>query len=208
MQLLVAPANFAALAAGRGAEFHPLPFDAVKRLHEPETEALFSAGSNPIVFLRWLDKTERKSINAFAPAAREGAKGADLVVATGLMDELGSMLAERLKIPCVHGWCEPMLAARDFLFASGESAPPRFPGSANRAIFRAYEEAMWLVTRRVLCPARHLYALPRRALRRCGARCLSLAQQFTRLSAVKIERRDPACSPWTRCNFFPWKALA
>jgi sterol 3beta-glucosyltransferase len=53
-----------------------------------------------------------------------------------------------------------MLAARDFLFASGETAPPPFPGWANRAIFLAYEQAMWLVTRRVLRPARELYGLP------------------------------------------------
>src|SRR5271166_3788202 len=157
---LVAPANFEALAAGRGAEFHPLPFDAVKQLHEPETEALFSAGGNAIAFLRWLDRNGRKNISAIAPVALNAATGADLIVATGLTDELGAIVAERLQVPCVHAYLQPMLAAHDFLFASGETAPPRLPGWANRAIFLAFEEAMWLVTRRVLRPARELYGLP------------------------------------------------
>ena len=157
---LVAPMNFAALAAGRGVEFHPLPFDAVKLIHEPEAQALFSANGNPIAFLRWLNEAGRKCIGALAPAALNAATGADLIVATGLMDELGGVLAKRLKVPCVHVWWQPMLAARDFMFASGETAPPRFPGWANRAIFLAYEEAMWLVTRRALRLACALYGLP------------------------------------------------
>jgi sterol 3beta-glucosyltransferase len=157
---LVAPADFRALAAERDVGFHPLPFDAVKLVHEPEAQSLFSAGGNPIAFLRWLNEIGRKYNGAMARAALEAATDADVIVATGVMDELGGMLAERLDVPCVHGWQQPMLAARDFLFAAGETAPPRFPPWANRTMFLAYEEAMWLVTRRVLRPARELYGLP------------------------------------------------
>jgi UDP:flavonoid glycosyltransferase YjiC (YdhE family) len=157
---LVAPMNFAPLAAGRGAEFHPLPFDMLKLIHEPEAQALFSAGGDSIGFLRWLNEIGRKCNGALAPAALEGATGADVIVATGLMDELGGMLAEWLNVPCLHAWYQPMLAARDFLFASSKTAPPPLPGWANRAMFLAYEQAMWLVTRRTLHPARALYRLP------------------------------------------------
>ena len=157
---LVAPADFEALTAGRGVGFHPLPFAAVKLLDEPEAQSLFSAGGNPLAVLRWLNGIGRKYNGVMARAALEGARGADVIVATGVMDELGGMLAERLGVPCVHGWQQPMLAARDFLFASGETAPPRLPAWANRAMFLAYEEAMWLVTRRVLRPARAVYGLP------------------------------------------------
>jgi len=60
---------------------------------------------------------------------------------------------------------QPMLAARDCLFASGERAPPQLP-----TVFLAFEQAMWAVTRRVLRPARELYACrPRCSSRRCGA---------------------------------------
>jgi sterol 3beta-glucosyltransferase len=171
---LVAPTNFGTLAAGRGVEFHPLPFDAVKLVHEPEAQAFFLDGGNPIAFLRWLNEIGRKCNSALAPAALQAATAVDVIVATGVIDELGGMLAERLGVPCVHGWQQPMLAARDFLFASGETAPPRFPAWANRALFLAYEEAMWLITRRVLRPARELYGLPAPpytpALRRAVAR--------------------------------------
>jgi hypothetical protein len=145
--------------ARRRTRRRPLPFDMLKLIYEPETQALFSTGGDSIRFLRWLNEIGRKCNGALAPAALESATGADVIVATGLMDELGGMLAERLNVPCVHAWCQPMLAARDFLFASSKTAPPPFPGWANRAIFPAYEQAMWLVTRRTLRPARQLYRL-------------------------------------------------
>jgi UDP:flavonoid glycosyltransferase YjiC (YdhE family) len=200
---LVAPMNFAALAAGRGAELYPLPFDAVKLIHEPEAQALFSAGGNPIGFLRWLHQIGRKCNRALAPAALEGATGADVIVATGLMDELGGMLAERLNVPCVHGWWQPMLAAHDFLFASGETAPPPLPGWANRAIFLAYEQAMWLVTRRVLRPARELYGLPgppyTPALRRAVARGETLLLAYSD-ALLPRSREWPANAVVTGCG--------
>ena len=140
--------------------FHPLPFDAVDLIHEPEAQRLLSNGGNPIALLRWLNEIGRKYNGAMARTALEGAKNADVIVATGVMDEIGGMLAERLGVACVHAWQQPMLHARDFLFASGETAPPRFSPWANRAMFLAYEEAMWLVTRRVLRPVRELYGLP------------------------------------------------
>ena len=151
---LVAPANFAALTTGRGAEFHPLPFDSGKELHEPESETLFSGGGNPIAFLRWLRLAGRKMISAVAPVALDAASDADIIVATGLMDALGAMIAERLQVPCAHAWWGPMVAARDFLFTSSERAPPRLPGWANRAVFLAFEQTLWLGTRGVLRPAR------------------------------------------------------
>ena len=180
---LVAPADFRALAAGRGVDFHPLPFAAVDLVHEPEAQRFLATGGVPIAFLRWLNEIGRKYNGAMARTALEGATDADLVVATGVMDELGGMLAERLDVPCVHGWQQPMLAARDFLFASGETAPPRFPAWANRAMFVAYEEAMWLVTRRVLRPARELFGLPALpytpALRRAVARGETLLSAYS-----------------------------
>ena len=171
---LVAPADFEAVAAGRGIDFHPLPFAAIDLLHEPEAQRLLSNGGSPLALLRWLNEIGRKYYGAMAQAALQGATDADLVVATGVTDELGGMLAERLGVPCVHAWQQPMLAARDFLFASGETALPRRSPWANRAMFLAYEQAMWLVTRRVLRPARELFELPALpytpALRRAVAR--------------------------------------
>ena len=70
------------------------------------------------------------------------------------------MIAERFEVPCAHAWWGPMLPAYDFLFTSSETAPPRLPGWANRAVFLAFEQALWLATRQVLRPARDLYGLP------------------------------------------------
>jgi len=156
---LVAPKNYAALAAGRGVDFHPLPIDVIAELETPEAEALFSGGG-PIALMRWMAQAGRKAIAVVAPAALDGGAGADLIVATGLMDAVGATVAERLKVPCAHAWWTPMLAARDFLFAAGERAPPRLPGFANRAVFQAFEQALWLATRHVLRHARELYGLP------------------------------------------------
>ncbi|HEY1864237.1 MAG TPA: glycosyltransferase [Roseiarcus sp.] len=157
---LVAPRNFAALAAGRGVDFRPLPIDTIEDLHGPESEILFSGGGNPIAFLRWSVQAGRKSLGAGARATLEGATGADLIVATGLTVALGAMLAERFKVPCVYGWCQPALAARDFLFTISETAPPRMPGWANRALFMAFEQALWLAMRPVYRSTGELYGPP------------------------------------------------
>jgi sterol 3beta-glucosyltransferase len=157
---LVAPENFAALTAGRGADFHPLPFDSLKEINNPENKKFFLDGANLSALLRWMEQAGRKVVHASAPAALEGARGADLIVGAGLMEPLGATLAERFQVPCVHAWWTPMLAARDFLFTSAETAPPRLPGWVNRTVFVAFDQALWLTMRRVLRPARELYELP------------------------------------------------
>jgi sterol 3beta-glucosyltransferase len=150
---LVAPRNFAAFARGRGVEFHPMPIDMVEELRAPETEALFAGGGNPIAFVRWSLQMIRRAGGGIASAVLEGAEGADLMVATALMSAFGALLAKRLEVPCVHAWWAPALAARDFLFAASEAAPPRLPGWANRALFLALEQAMWLAMRPAYRPA-------------------------------------------------------
>jgi UDP:flavonoid glycosyltransferase YjiC (YdhE family) len=179
---LIAPSNFGALAAGRGVDFRPLPIDTAEGMHDAENERLFAEGGDPFAFLRWLNQAGRK-IGALAPTALASAKGAELIVPTGLMDSLGGMLAERLRAPCVYAWWQPMLAARDFLFSAGETAPPRFPGWGNRAMFLAYEQAMWLIARRGLRSARELYELPaapfQPPLRRAVARGATLLLAYS-----------------------------
>ena len=150
---LVAPRNFTALASGRGVEFRPMPIDMVEELHAPESEALFSGGGNPIALLRWSIQTVRKAGGGIASAVLDGAKGTDLIVATALMDPFGALLAKRLEVPCAHAWWAPALAARDFLFAASETAPWRLPSWANRALFLALEQAMWLAMRPAYRPA-------------------------------------------------------
>ena len=99
------------------------------------------------------------------------------------MEPLGATLAERFQLPCVHAWWTPMLAARDFLFASSETAPPRLPGWANRAVFLAFDQAPWLTFRRALRPPRALYELPAApytlAQRRAVARCETLLLAYS-----------------------------
>src|SRR5208337_1875046 len=73
--------------------------------------------------------------------------------------------------------------ARDFLFASSETAPPRLPGWANRAVFLAFDQAPWLTFRRALRPPRALYELPAApytlAQRRAVARCETLLLAYS-----------------------------
>jgi hypothetical protein len=142
---LVAPKSYAALSAGRGAEFHPLPIDVIEEMRQPESEALFAGGGNPIAFVRWLREAGRKATGAVAPATLDGAAGSDLIVATGLMNALGAMVAERLGVPCVHAWRAPILAGR------------RLPVRLQRDPRRAY-------------PAGRTAPSSARSSRRCGWR--------------------------------------
>src|SRR5271169_926688 len=160
---LVAPLNFAKLAAGRGFDFVALPLDITEEL-QSEADILFSARVQPLAFIRWSIKIWRKVIGIFLPSILDAGEGAELVVATGLMDTLGGMLAERLGVPCVYAWWLPMLAARDFLFNTTENPLPRFPGWLNRGIVLTYESALWLATRGALSRAREDFGLGRAGL--------------------------------------------
>ena len=134
---LVAPLNFAKLAAGRSFDFVALPLDMTDEL-QSEFDILFSSRLQPLALIRW-------SINFWArhwsrsPYVLKAGEGAELVVGTGSMDMLGGMLAERLGVPCVYAWWLPMLAARDFLFNTTENPLPRLPGRLNRGGVQTYQ---------------------------------------------------------------------
>ncbi|MGO9419468.1 glycosyltransferase [Roseiarcus sp.] len=157
---LVAPRNFAALATRYGVGFRAMPIDMVEELRAPETEALFAGGGNPVALVRWSLQMIRRTGGGIASAVLEGAEDADLMVATALMGPFGALLAKRLEVPCVHAWWAPALAARDFLFAASETAPPRLPGWANRALFHGLEQGMWLAMRPAYRPACKICGLP------------------------------------------------
>ena len=130
---LVAPMNFAKLAAGRGFDFVASPLDMTEELRS-EVDILFSARLQPLAFIRWSIKFWRKAIGIVSPSVLKAGEDAELVVGTGLMDMLGGMLAERLGVPCVYAWWVPMLAARDFFFTTTENPMPRLPGWLNRRV--------------------------------------------------------------------------
>jgi len=160
---LVAPMNFAKLAAGRGFDFVALPLDMTEEL-QSEADILFSGGGNPLAFIRWSIKFWRKAIGIVSPSVLEAGEGVELVVGAGLMDTLGGMLAERLGVPCVYAWWVPMLAARDFFFDTIENPLPRLPGWLNRGVFQTYDSVLWLATRGALSRAREDFALGRAGL--------------------------------------------
>src|SRR5271170_1975533 len=160
---LVAPMNFAKLAAGRGFDFVALPLDMTEEL-QSEADILFSGGGNPLDFIRWSIKFWRKAIGIVSPSVLEAGEGVELVVGAGLMDTLGGMLAERLGVPCVYAWWVPMLAARDFFFDTIENPLPRLPGWLNRGVFQTYDSVLWLATRGALSRAREDFALGRAGL--------------------------------------------
>ncbi len=156
---LVAPEGYAGLAAGRGFAFHPIPVDIAEAMTSPEAERFFRGGGMA-AFIRWSAAASRKYYREVAAAVLDGGAGAELVVATGLMDTFGGMLAERLRAPCMHAWWSPMIAAADFMFAASERPPPPMPGWASRAIYHAFDQTLWLAQRPTLRRARALFGLP------------------------------------------------
>jgi sterol 3beta-glucosyltransferase len=160
---LVAPLNFAKLAAGRGFDFVALPLDMTDEL-QSEFDILFSSRLQPLALIRWSIKFWRKAIGIVSPSVLKAGEGAELVVGTGSMDMLGGMLAERLGVPCVYAWWLPMLAARDFLFNTTENPLPRLPGWLNRGGVQTYESVLWLATRGAFSRAREDFGLGRAGL--------------------------------------------
>jgi len=157
---LVAPKDFEPLGAGRGFAFVGLPFDASQQLRAPEAEILFSGGGSLVEFIRWSVRAARKWVDLVAPAVMQAGEGLDVVVATGFTDVYGGMIGEAQKIPVIHAYWAPMLAAADFSFATFERAPPKMPGFVNRAMYHVFEQAMWLGLRPVLKEARTRAGLP------------------------------------------------
>src|SRR5271168_423632 len=64
---LVAPLNFAKLAAGRGFDFVALPLDMMEELRS-EADILFSGRNNPLAFLQILIDLRMKVIGIFLPS--------------------------------------------------------------------------------------------------------------------------------------------
>ncbi len=157
---LVAPMNFAKLAAGRGFDFAALPIDMMEELKSPEAAILFSGGASLVELIRWWVKTTKKWMDVIAPIVLQASEDAELVVATGLMYLVGGCVAEIRKIPCVYAVWQPQVAAADFSFACFERAPPPMPGFVNRWIFLAFEQAVWLALRPTLRSTRNLFRLP------------------------------------------------
>ncbi len=156
---LIAPKDYASLATGRGFAFHPIPVDIASAMTSPEAERFFRGGGMA-AFIRWSVAASRKYYREVAAAVLDGGADVELVVATGLMDTFGGMLAERLRAPCAHAWWSPMIAAADFMFAASERPPPPVPGWASRAIYHAFDQTLWLAQWPTMRKARALFGLP------------------------------------------------
>jgi sterol 3beta-glucosyltransferase len=156
---LVAPKNFGALAEGRGFAFHPMPIDVAAMASDPVHDILVSGRGSPLAFIRWSREWWRAMVYPIACAILEGGESAECVVATGIADTLGGMLAERLGAPCIHAWWAPMFPARDFLFDTAETPLPHLPGWVNRAAVLAFEQAVWIAMRGSYRASHALYGL-------------------------------------------------
>ena len=139
----IAPPEFGALVPP-GIAFAPLPIDIRAELGASQ---MFERGRNPIVFIRNFLEMSRRLARDMTIACRDATNACDVVVGTGLADYAASCAAEYWKVPCVHGFMQPLIASRDFPSPLVPPLPFRLPGWINRLQSKAMAGAIWLPVR-------------------------------------------------------------
>lgn len=157
---LLAPEDFAGLAES-GVTFRPLGPKGIYVLRSEEGRAIFAKRGSALSFMRSLARITRKYSSTIAPTIRDATVGSDLIVATGLTSAVGMAVSEYWKVPIVHAWFQPPIAARDFTGPSGERSPFELPKWMNRLIGVVAEQLMWwMLFRPGVQPVRDYLGLP------------------------------------------------
>ncbi|MGP4083628.1 glycosyltransferase [Streptomyces sp. KR55] len=165
---VLASSRYQQLITAAGLEFHPLSADPAEIIGSPEGQELLAGRSNPVAFIRGINRILRPLMNRILAETQVGAKDADLVLAP-TFGFLGLHLSQYLRVPhaIIHFqpsqptgmFPHPFLPAARFLGALG-----------NRLSFEAVDRGAWLVSREFLNDWRRndlgLPALSMRALLR------------------------------------------
>ncbi|MER5433956.1 glycosyltransferase [Streptomyces sp. NPDC002588] len=143
---VLASSRYQHLIAGAGLDFHPLPADPAEIIASAEGQELLAGRSNPVAFIRRVDRVLRPHIMPMLEETQAGAKGADLVLAPtfGL---LGVHLSQYLRVPHAVIHFQPSQPTKAFPHPFAPAAR-MLGGWGNRLSFDAVDLGSWLVCRK------------------------------------------------------------
>lgn len=143
---VLASSRYQDLIEAAGLDFHPLPADPTEIMESAEGQELLAGRSNPMAFVRGIDKVLRPRIAAILACTQAGAEGADLVLAPSF-GFLGIHLSQYLRVPHAVVHFQPSQPTGVFPHPLAPAA--RFLGPlGNRLSFDAVDLGSWLVCRR------------------------------------------------------------
>ena len=109
---LVCERQFASLIEGRGVEHAVASGDARAELRQ--ARELFERGDDPLTVGRSMRDVARRNARVLVPELLRHASGCDLLVASGPGALFGLSVAERLNIPAVQAYLQPVVPTRAF----------------------------------------------------------------------------------------------
>lgn len=139
---LLAPENFAGLAAGHSLDFRPMRGDVQAVAESPEMQALLEKGD----FLAINAHTARLAKEAALHWAEDGlvaCQDVELIVAGIGGMNTAIALAEKLQIPCVQAPVVPFSPTAAFPGALFPQGIAKLGGTANRLSHRIVRQLMW-----------------------------------------------------------------
>lgn len=174
---LITHREFMPLAQAHGVTLLPLSIGSQAEFVNEESRRFLAGGGNPLAFLRWFVDVARRTALTSTLEMRDHARGADVIVGSGLVDPIGEAIAEHHKTRYVHAFLQPVLPSRDYPSAVHAVPPFPLPGAINRFEQHAMLQMFWLATRFLVQPCR---------------RALGLGPASWRLPArIAVKRGDP-----------------
>lgn len=142
---LLASDRYQRLITAAGLEFHPLPADPADIIRSPEGQELLAGRTNPVAFVRGIDRVLRPLMRRILTQLLVGARDADFVLAP-TFGFLGLHLSECLRVPHAIVHFQPSQPTRAFPHPLLPAA--RMLGAlGNRLSFDAVDLGAWLVSR-------------------------------------------------------------
>ncbi|GCB49294.1 UDP-glucose:sterol glucosyltransferase [Streptomyces sp. NL15-2K] len=142
---VLASMRYQHLIAEAGLNFHPLPADPAEIIESAEGQELLAGRSNPVAFIRRIDRVLRPHFMPMLEETQVGAKGADLVLAP-TFGFLGVHLSQYLQVPHAIIHFQPSQPTKTFPHPFAPAA--RMLGAlGNRLSFDAVDLGSWLVCR-------------------------------------------------------------
>lgn len=136
------------LIEAAGLEFHHLPADPTEIIESAEGQELLASRSNPVAFIRSINRVLQPRIAPILACTQAGAEGADLVLAP-TFSFLGVHLSQYLRVP--HAIIHFQPSQPTSMFPHPLAPAARIFGSlGNRLSFDAVDLGSWLVCRQFI----------------------------------------------------------
>ncbi|MER5469954.1 glycosyltransferase [Streptomyces sp. NPDC002935] len=145
---VLASTRYQDLIEAAGLDFHHLPADPTEIIESAEGQKLLAGRSNPVAFIRSINRVLQPRIASILARTQEGAVGADLVLAP-TFSFLGVHLSQYLRVP--HAIIHFQPSQPTGMFPHPLAPAARFLGSlGNRLSFDAVDLGSWLVCRQFI----------------------------------------------------------